>query len=40
MQKYPLYIGGRYADSGCEYLQVKSVRINTDAATGNPFVMR
>jgi (Z)-2-((N-methylformamido)methylene)-5-hydroxybutyrolactone dehydrogenase len=27
-------------DSVREYLQVKSVWINTGAATGNPFVMR
>ena len=50
MQKYQMYIGGNYADCGLgrqngidavrEYLQVKSVWINTGAVTGNPFVMR
>jgi len=27
-------------DAICEYLQVKSVWINTGATTANPFVMR
>jgi aldehyde dehydrogenase (NAD+) len=46
-----MYIGGNYADSASgkwfdsynamrEYLQVKSIWINTGAVTGNPFVMR
>jgi aldehyde dehydrogenase (NAD+) len=52
MQKYQIYIDGKYADSVSglgrengidamrEYLQVKSVWINPGAVAGNPFVMR
>lgn len=71
MQKYQMYIDGKYVDPASgkwfdsyhpytgepwaqiaqgtaedagravrEYLQVKSVWINTGAVTGNPFVMR
>jgi hypothetical protein len=52
MQNYHMHIDRKYADpvSGLgrengidamrEYLQVKSVWIDTGAVTGNPFVMR